>query len=142
MAGEAGGATLQIGDDIIQPILQAKINAAIVEALGGQGAMMEQMVTALLTSRRDEHGRPCKKGEYGDKGTVLEQVAHSVVKDALKQALVDYFAARKPEITKQILAAMKKNEALLVEAYFAGLKATAENPYHMTLAFNVKPRER
>lgn len=135
------GATIQIGDDIIQPIVQAKIQAAIVEALGGSGALIEHAVNAVLLDRRNSNGHPCKKGEYGDQGTALEKISREVITGATKDALKTYFAERKPELVKIIKQQMKKHEPLLVEAYFAGLIGAADN-YRLSLSFNINKLER
>ena len=135
-------ASIAISNDIIRPILEAKIQAQIVEALGGQREMLEKAVESVLLTHRDRDGKPCSKSGYGDVGTFLEVTARKYIEGTTKAALEQFFDESKPDITKAIRAQLKKEMPALVEAFFKGVKQGATNQYHTSVSFNFTPRER
>ena len=106
---------MTIGADVIKPIIEAKIRAAIVEAMGGHVGLVERMVaeTCRMKVRRD----------FRPDTTLLEDVLETAMREAITQAVKEWAENAKSQITKAFVEHMKskKGTSAIVEAMLTGL---------------------
>lgn len=126
----SSGVSLTVGEDLVTPVIEAKIQAAIVEALGGQGAVIERLVAETLE-------RKVPKGDYGYKQwTLLEKICHETLTKAVEAAVQEWAKSHvekiKAECLKQITS--KKGMSSLVEQMLSGLANVASSHWRLTVS--------
>ena len=102
------GLNIQVGSDLVKPIIEAKIQASVVAALSEDRNMVGNAVAAFLLMKVDCEGKR-QTADYYNTITMMDYLAKDAIKNAVteamkqwlsenKQALID--AARK-HISKQ-----------------------------------------
>ena len=134
-------ASLKIGNDIIQPIIEAKIHSAIIEAMGGQANLVTNCVLAVLSTHRDRDGKVCSKGAYGDAGTFLESISRKYIEAATHKAIEQYFSEHQAEVTEALKKELVKQKNALASAFFDGLKKSATSAYTTAIRVEITPRK-
>jgi len=124
----------KISEGLIKPIIQSKINAAIVEAMGGHEKMIVDMVSAFMNQKVDSDG---KSSSYGSAKPRFEQIAHKLLEEAIKEALSGYFQAKKDVLAKEVekFFSSKKGSSLLTEAILKGILLGLGDRWRTTITF-------
>lgn len=110
--------TLQIPKDVIEPIIQANIVAAVAQAMGPTGRVLENAIAGILSTKVDSQGKPTTYG--GSMPWIEWAVAHSV-RDAAKKAIDEHVAQFGEAIKKQLVADLSKKNSPLIKALVDGL---------------------
>lgn len=128
-----GLASITLGNDLIKPIIEAKINQAVLEAMKGQDHIIRNVVHQILNLKVDSSGNA--NTHYGKDLTFLAYLAQKCIKDAAEQAVREYIAQRQPEIKAQILAYMQQKSAhkKFAESVVTGVLDAANSKYNMTV---------
>ena len=73
-----GNVSLSISKELVNPIIQAKINEAIISALGGQDELIRKSVDAIMNTKVNDQG---KVSSYSsdNKYTMLEIIAKNKI---------------------------------------------------------------
>lgn len=125
----SSGVSLTVGDDLVRPVIEAKSQAAIVEALGGQGAVIESLVTQVL-------GHRVKKREYSSETwSILEKVCHETLTHAIEGAVREWAKTHheqiKAEVSRQLTS--KKGTSALVRQMLEGVASISASAYRLTV---------
>jgi hypothetical protein len=135
MANES--ATMTLPMDLIKPAIDAKVSAAIVEALGGSDKVVSTLIAQLMTKRVDSRGNPSTY--HNDSKPWIEWMAEELIRDAIKDGLKAAVDARKVEITEMISKAMKDTKSAfhrnILTAAADGLSASLSNGYSVSVEF-------
>ena len=146
LAGTSGQKGLRMADQLefkvseglIKPIIHAKINAAIVEAMEGHERMIVEMVSAFMNQKVDHDG---KASGYGANVPRVEWLANRLLEDAIKSALEKFLTEKKEFIAREVekFFASKKGSSQLIEAMQGGIIKSLSDRWLTTISFNVKP---
>lgn len=118
--------TLQIPQEVLQPIIDAHVAAAIATALGDRSRMIQEAVTAALNVKVDE--RDGKPSNYSTNVTFLQWLVRSSIRDAATQAVREHLALQMDEMKKLVAKEMKNQRSPLTKALIEGVaKAAAES---------------
>ena len=114
---------IKVGNDLIGPIVEAKIQAAIVEALSTETGLVERVVAAKLTSK-------VRHPNHYEDVTFLDLVCEKVIGEAVEQAIREWASSHKEklvaELTRQL--STKKHGSRVVSAMLDGfVEATQSN---------------
>ncbi len=125
----------KISEGLIRPIIEAKINAAIVEAMGGHEKMIADMLTAYMSQRVDGEGKE-GRGYSGEKPR-LNWLVDSMVKNALKAALTAYLQGKTDLLTKEFekFFSSKKGTSQIITAMQEGLCKSLTDQWRTTVTF-------
>jgi len=104
----------KISESLIKPILEAKINAAIIEAMGGHERMIADMLTAYMGQKVDNDG---KESGYSSNKPRLNWLVQKMIEEALKKAMTEFLQTKK-EILYQEFEKFFKNLINVFEAEF------------------------
>lgn len=126
--------TLQIPKDVIEPIIQAHITKAVIEALGGSKQILEQAIAHVLNLKVDENGRP--RGYSSDKpwiewaiGDVLQKAARA----AIEEAMAGQSEALKKSIASQLTRRNSPLAKQLAEQLVLGVSSPETLKYRLTI---------
>lgn len=132
----ADQATLQIPQDILRPLIEAKVHESLAGALGDQSGILRRVVDAVINVKVDSEG---KVDTYGSSRgyTFIQWLVEDCLKKAVRKA-IESELEKHQEIIKAALIAefRKKNSPLikqLVEQMATGMTAAVANKYR----FNV-----
>lgn len=135
MANES--ATMTLPMDLIKPAIDAKVSAAIIEALGGSEKAVSTLIGQLMTKRVDSRGNPSTY--HGESKPWIEWIAEELIRDAIKDGLKTAIDARKLEITEMISKAMKDTKSAfhknILTAAADGLSASLSHGYGVNIEF-------
>ena len=127
---------LKIDQSVIRPIIEARINAAVIEMMKGQDQMILGMVNMWMSQRVDSDGN--SKGYGADKPRV-EWLVNQMLQEAMKKALTEYLQERKELMTKAFEKFLKSKEGTskIIEAMNHGLVDALANKWNVNVAFNL-----
>ena len=132
-------ASIQLGQDIIKPIIDAKINTAILEAMKGHEALIMGVVGQILDLKVDGEGKVSNYNS-GSNTTFLAYLVKKIINSAAEQAIKEFIEAKQPEfkdaITKQLES--KAGRDKFARALLDGATHLAANRYRMNLNVEIK----
>ena len=131
---------LTVSHDIVDSVVSAKIQAAIVEAMRGHEAIIDRMIETVLQTSVDGTGK-VNRYSSENKHNFLEVLCRDVIQQAVKDAVIEYVASHKDTIKKQVAAALKRNPSKIVQGLLSGAgEALAhQHRFHVELRFH-EPR--
>jgi hypothetical protein len=118
--------TIQIPDDVIRPIVEAKVSAAVIEALGGYERLVETAVAQVLNHKVDSNGNP-DRYDSSHSPTWFKWTMQDCVKKAARAAIEEYFKEHEELIKKALVAELSKKNSPLVKQMIAALTGTVLN---------------
>lgn len=125
----------KISEGLIRPIIEAKIKAAVVEAMGGHEKMVADMMVAYMSQKVDSEGKE-GRGYSSDKPR-LDHLMHKMVEDALKKALTEYLQGKTDLLTKEFekFFASKKGTSQIIMAMQEGFCKALADRWRTTINF-------
>ena len=128
---------IKISQDLVKPIIEAKIQQAIAEGLNSSNQMIEAVASRILTTKVSVDGT---KSRYSsdNKYTYMEYLSQDIITTAAKAALAEWVETRKKEIKECLYKQMslKKNANILVQAVMNGLVESTKCKYRFSM--NIK----
>lgn len=131
-------ATVAIPQDVIIPIVQARIQAEIISALKGQQQLIEQAVVGALSMRVNSE---CKVDQYSssNKFTLLEAMTNKYIREAAIEALKEFLETHaKESVKKRVAQEIQKKASPLAVALVDGLAKSIDTAYGFNLTVSLK----
>lgn len=119
---------IQVSDGLIKPIIEAKIQAAIVSALdGSEKHLIESAIAAILNQKVDEEGKPPRydNGKY----TFLQYLCKQAIKAAANDAVREWCETHQKELKDTLLSQMRKQKSSLANAFVEGLARSIQSQW-------------
>lgn len=128
---------IKVSQDLVKPIIEEKMKAAIVEALGSGKEIIEQVVDRIL---KDKVGSDGQKSRYDsdNKYTFIDMTLRNAIQESCKESLKEFVAQYKEQIKAEIERQLKTKKGMdkFSAALMDGLlKATMEN-WRLQTTFN------
>lgn len=134
-----GNVNLSISKEIVNPIVEAKIKAAVVEAMGGSENLIAMVIDKLLNQKVNHEGNI---SNYSSDNTHrwLDIAVTKQVKDAVKESMTEILKERKQDIKDAIKKqlASKKGIELFAESLLSGLKLDDKYRTSINVKFEAK----
>lgn len=130
MSSEA--VAIHLGKDVIQPIIDVKVQAAIVEALNGQNALVSTFVNNMLNMKVDSSGNWSRNNYSSDK-PFAEWLAGQAVTAAAKKALEKYLDEHADELMQVLMKELHRSRQDICKSLIAGLKGSINDRYAFTV---------
>ena len=136
-------ATLEIPKDVLDPIINAHVTKALTEAFGNGGAILQDVVRKVLTTKVDSRGEPDRYNSR-DAMPTIEWMAREALKEAareaVKQALVEHKDLMKAAIVRELTRSQSKMLRELASTLVEGVAKAAANGYRLTVAIKDNDR--
>ena len=117
-----GDVNLSISKEVVEPIIEAKVNAAVCEALGGSHDIVSDVVTKMLNMKVDDKG---KYSSYSSNLTFIQWLCRNAIRDAATAAIKNYINSANDKIVKAVESHLnKKTKSVAVGMVNAFLQAT------------------
>ncbi|HDS1139620.1 TPA: hypothetical protein QDZ75_003691 [Stenotrophomonas maltophilia] len=133
--------TLQIPQDVIEPIIQANITAAIAQALGGSANVLEKAVSTILATQVDSEGKPSNYHHSSHK-TWLDWAIGDAIRKAARAAIEEQIGTLQVALKEQMVAQLTKKNSPLIKQIAEGLAAGAFSPEAIKWRLTISPESR
>lgn len=138
--GNDSAVSIQVGPDVIKPIVEAKIQAALVEALGGNSNIIENAVRAIMYAKVDSEGRFSTNNYSGDK-SLIEWTCAKLVKQAGEEAIREYIATKKDVLVAEFKKQFAKKSKTIAEKMVDGILDSANARWGFNLTVDYKEKK-
>jgi len=128
--------SLTIPRDIIEPIIQSHVAAAITEALGLKKQLLSEIATRIINECVDSNGKPSSYSY--DKGRRwIDWATQDAFRKAMQSAIEEQVELHKETLKKALVAELKKVNSPLVKAMVEGMVTgalTTNLCYNLTIS--------
>jgi len=118
-----GGMTLNIDENLVKPVVEKEIEAAVIRELEKMPLLLPQMVSHVLLMPVSDRGEP-SNSSYDKHRTYMNWVFQKAIQEATKEAIVNWLKnnndALEKEVDKQLRASSSKFAKSVIDA-FVGL---------------------
>lgn len=126
---------IKVSEGLVRSIIEAKVQAAISEALMDHAGVVEQVVSAALQQKVDDNGQVSKYSSE-NRFTYLEWLCRSVIRTAATEATVRWAATRQKELEEEFFKQLqtKKTATMLAKSCLAGVIDAAGSQYRLNVS--------
>lgn len=131
--------SLTISKEIVQPIVKAKIQEALINALGGGDKLLEMVTESIFNSKVNHEGKISSyssENKYNWLDVTVTGQVQIAVKEVVKEMLETRQAEIKAAITKQLCS--KKGIEAFAQALLNGT-AEAAKTYRQSIEVKFEP---
>lgn len=129
-------ATLQVPNDVIDPIIRAEVSKSIIEAMGGRAELLTQAIASILSTQVDAEGKPSSYSHDRNKSW-LDWAVGTAVRSAAKEAIQEAMAQQKDAIKKEMVRQIKMTNSPLVRQFVEGMVNAATAPDVLKYRINI-----
>jgi RNA-binding protein YhbY len=126
-------ATIEIPKNVLEPIINAHITAALTEVFGDGHGLLDKIVKKVLTAHVDSRGELSSPSTYTK--PTLEHMAHQAVKqaalEAMKEALDLHREAVKAAIVRELSSSKSKMLKTIAASMVDSLHNTIKGGYRV-----------
>jgi len=119
--------TTQVDDNLVKPVVEAEIRAAIVRQLENIDDLIPKMVKAVLLAKVDSTGKVSDR-DYNNRYDLLDVMCRDAIQQAATAAMKEYIEesadALRVEVKKQIDASSSNLAKLFVDGLTESLKTS------------------
>lgn len=133
--------TFQIPQDVIQPIIQANITAAIAQALGGSANVLEKAISTILSTQVDGEGKPSSYSHHSHRSW-LDWAVGDAIRKAARAAIEEQIGTLQAALKEQMVAQLTKKNSPLIKQIAEGLAAGAFSPEAFKWRLTISPESR
>jgi len=130
---------VSIGKDLIKPIIEAKVQAAIVQAVSSEQDLITRFIAQALETKVGKDGK-INYHDRDNKYTMLEYMCIDTLRDCAKQAIRSWIEDNKKEIQKALTAQLKttKTTSTFAKAILNGLTNSLHSDWRMDVKVELK----
>ena len=123
--------SIAVSNEIIKPIIEAKIKAALLEGLGSnRERVLEEIISKLLMTKVDHDG---KVSNYSSGMPWLEWLVKDLVTRVTREAMTELVQNQKPELVKAIRQVLKKRTMSIAENFVDSLEGAAKDNWRTSV---------
>ena len=114
------GLNISVDPNLVEPIIRAEIEAAIVAQLNNVPDLVAKLVQAAMADKVDENGR---KGRYSsdDKYLFIDILCRNAIQNAAREAMKQYITDHSAELQDEIRKQIEKQKSGLAKAFVESL---------------------
>jgi len=133
--------SIQVSQELIRPIIEAKIQAAIVCELEKERNLIPQMVQAALNTKVDCKGNVSSYSS-DNKYTYIERLCNEAIQKTAKESLKDYLEENIPNLKKELKIQLEKQSNNMAEVFIKGVIDCLESNWRFDCHVNLSnPKE-
>lgn len=112
-------ASVVIPKELLQPVIDAHVSAAIAKALSGPEAIVKGIVERLCNQNVDSEGRP--SSYHNDRKTWLQWAVENMLKQAVQATIAKELEAHKERLKEYLTDELSKKKSPLVKSLVEGM---------------------
>jgi hypothetical protein len=135
----ADSVDIKISQDLIKPIIESKIQMAIIDSLGDGEKVIADMVKYYMSQKVDSKGNTSSYHSSSDVPR-LEYFAKMMIEEAIKNSVKEWTKENTILIQQQITSYFKskRGSSMLVDAINSGIVKSLESIYSFQVVINPK----
>lgn len=120
--------SVKVGEDLVAPIVEKKIQAAIMAALGEPEKLVEAMVSRVLHDKVDSTG---KKSRYSsdNEHDLVEVLCRQALQDAVRKAMTQWIEENKLVLLDAIKKHIKTRPASIAKMFMDGIAESMQSKW-------------
>jgi len=132
-------ASLKINNDIITPIIEKQIQAAIVANLGNHEELISKMVSLALHSKVNSKGGIDQYSSYNTYD-FLDVLTSNTIQEAARTALTEWLNKNSKKIRDALLTELAKptRQKSMAKAFADAVESSITSKWHMNCTVNFK----
>ena len=121
---------LGISPDLVKPIVETQIKAAVTEMFGGADEVIKKVVTAMIHQKVDSSGN-VNRSSYNNEYDWFEIVFSKHIKEAVENELREQMKSMSAAIRKALIKKLRSEQGanLVADALLKGLEGTFEHSW-------------
>jgi uncharacterized membrane-anchored protein YjiN (DUF445 family) len=136
-----GDVEIKVGADLVRPVLEAKIQAAIASELHNADGLMHAAIAAALSVKVNDKGR-VDKSDYYNRETLIEWLAKTAIHKAAEAAIREWVEKQQPKLQKALEQQLAKKTGGIAKAMVEGLAETLKDNWKFNVTCNfVTPKD-
>lgn len=131
---------LEIATEVVRPIIEAQIQAAIVRELNNTPNLVEKMIEAAMLEKVSSDGR---KSNYSsdNRYSYIDVLAQKAIRDSAQQAMQEWIKENQAKLKRELKRQLASHPEELAASFIAGLTKSAESDWRMTTNITLRSFE-
>lgn len=121
---------LGISPELVKPIVEKQIKAAVTEMFGGADEIINKVVTAMIHQKVDSSGK-VNSSSYNNQYDWFEMVFSKHIREAVENELKEQMKSMSAAIRKSLIKKLRSEQGanLVADALLRGLEGTFEHSW-------------
>ena len=131
---------LSINKDMLTPVIEGQVKAMMAEILGGRDAIIDKVITQMLTMKVDKNGKP---DSYSGNVTYFEWLLKDEITKSVKELISEEIKSKAGPMKNAIKKQMKSEagSSKIADALLRGLDGTLQNSWRSEMTIEIKPKQ-
>jgi hypothetical protein len=132
-------ATVQIPKDVIEPLVKSRLEAELVEALGGKDELVKRLVEGVLLQEVDDKGKRSTYS-YDKDRTYLSWLCEDVLANETRKAIRAWLDEHRADFREALFAQLqtKRMQNSLARQLLEGFTAAAASDWNLKVSVDTK----
>jgi hypothetical protein len=131
---EGSGMNINVSPDLVEPIIKAQLQTAIVRQLQSDENLIPKLVEAALLDKVDESGKKNKNYSSSNKYLFIDILCKKAIQEAAKVAMKEYIEDNQDTLKRVIKKQLREQESTIAKIFVDGLVDGVQAQW----SFNVK----
>jgi len=133
-----GDVSINVSPEVVKPIIEAKIQAAIVDQLCQEKKLVQAVVEQVLYGKVDSDGKPSR---YGDGMSYIQWVVERAVRQATMRAVDEVIVLQQEEFKKAVSLALTRKRGAIAENFISSLLTNAGHAWKTKVDVQFMPEK-
>lgn len=135
--------TFKIPAELVQPVIDSHINAAIIQALEGKDQLVSKAILSVLQTHVDDGGKPTNSNYRAQPW--IDWVIGNCIREATTETVRGYIADHQKQIEAALIAELSKRNSPLVKQLVStvvlGMGKAAASKWHFNVDMTFKDQD-
>ncbi|MHC4311263.1 MAG: hypothetical protein ACYSW3_02185 [Planctomycetota bacterium] len=118
---EGSGMHIHIDENLIEPVIKAEIQTAIVRQLQLDENLIPKLVAAALADKVNDTGRKDLRYTSNNKYLFIDVLCRNAIQDAARAAMKEYIEDSHDALKRQIKKALREQESKIAKIFVESL---------------------
>jgi hypothetical protein len=124
--------TTQVDDNLVRPIVEAEIRAAIVRQLENIDDLVPKLVKAVLRTEVDSTGKISDR-KYNNRHDLLDVICRDAIQQAARAAMREYIEESADELRVEVKRQIEASSSRLAKVFVDSLVGSLETSWRFTV---------
>ena len=138
--GNGSGMTLNVDENLVRPIVEAEIQAAIVRQLESSQNLIPKLVQAALNQKVNSSGS-VSRSDYENKYPYIEVLCNDAIRNAAQEGMKKYIEDSVPVIQAEIEKQIRSQTKNIAKVFVEGLAESIKSSWRFTVDVTLPERK-
>lgn len=132
--------TTQVDDNLVRPVVEAEIRAAIVRQLENIDDLVPKLVKAVLLAKVNSDGKVSDR-DYNNRYDLLDIMCRDAIQQAAKVAMMEYIEESADELRVEVKRQIEASSSRLAKIFVNSLIGSLESSWRFTVKITLPGQE-